>query len=204
MESDSGRQGEVPALRGRQRRLPPGQYATDKFPVFTYVAAPPIDLSQWAFHLFGLVDEKTVTLDYAAFMALPKTTVVCDVHCVTRWSRFQNRWEGVSVREVLKLVRLQPEARFVMVHCYGGYTTNLPLGALLDEDALLAYRHDGEDLTLEHGGPVRLVVPKRYFWKSAKWVRGFEFLAQNQPGFWERQGYHNDADPWAEQRFGDS
>ena len=137
------------------------------------------------------------------FTALPRTTVRCDIHCVTQWSRFDNSFEGVACREVLGHVTPRHGAGYVMVHSYGGYTTNLSLDALLDDDTLFAVAHDGVPLTPEHGGPCRLVVPKRYFWKSAKWVHGIELMQQDRPGFWEQNGYHMHADPWKEERFSD-
>jgi DMSO/TMAO reductase YedYZ molybdopterin-dependent catalytic subunit len=126
-----------------------------------------------------------------------------DIHCVTRWSRFDNLWEGVSVREVLRRAGVKPEARFAVIHAEGGFTTNLPISELDEDDVLLADRHDGKELAAEHGWPLRLVVPRRYFWKSAKWVRALEIVADDRPGFWERNGYHNEADPWKEERFSD-
>ncbi|GIX05971.1 MAG: oxidoreductase [Candidatus Poribacteria bacterium] len=182
------------------RRLPPGQYLTRKFPVLTYGETPSFDPATWDFRLWGLVEEE-VRWSYEEFMRLPTVEVVSDFHCVTRWSRLNNRWEGVSVREVMRHVRLRPEARYAMIHCDGGYTTNLALEVLLDDDVLLAYKHDGEWLTPEHGYPLRLVVPKRYAWKSAKWVRSIELMAENRPGFWEQHGYHMDGDPWKEERY---
>jgi len=181
-------------------RLPPGQYATGRWPVLHVGPIPPFDPNVWDFRIFGLVEEP-VRLTYEAFMALPKVKVKADMHCVTTWSTFDNEWEGVSTREILKLVRLKPEARFVMVHAEYGYTTNLPLETFLDDDCLFAYAHDGKPLTPEHGYPLRLVVPKRYAWKSAKWVRGIEFMAEDQPGFWEARGYNTSADPWREERY---
>ncbi|MBM3943892.1 MAG: sulfite oxidase-like oxidoreductase [SAR202 cluster bacterium] len=186
----------------RTQPAPPGQYITQKFPVLTFGATPRIDLKDWRFRAFGLVG-KEITLDWQQFTALPKLTLDAEFHCVTQWSRLQNTWEGVPFREILKLVTPKPEAKFVMAHCYGGYTTNVALDVLDDDDVLLAYKHDGEDLSAEHGGPMRLVVPKRYGWKSAKWVNGLEFLAQDAPGFWEARGYHMEGDPWKEQRFWD-
>jgi DMSO/TMAO reductase YedYZ molybdopterin-dependent catalytic subunit len=181
-------------------RLPRGQVLTQKWPVLTYGDTPEFDPSTWTFRCFGLVNRPT-TWTWPEFLALPRTESTSDVHCVTRWSRFDNRWEGVPVSEILGRVEMQPEARAVMVHADPDYTTNLLLEDLQGEDVLLALKHDGEDLPLEHGGPCRLVVPKLYFWKSAKWVRGFEFLDHNAPGFWEVNGYHLRADPWKEERF---
>ncbi len=180
--------------------VPPGQFVTDKFPVLTYGATPRFDPAKWSFRLFGLV-ETPVELTHEQFMKLPQYKQVADFHCVTQWSRLENVWEGVHIRDVMRLVKVKPEAKFVMVHCDGGYTTNLPLPVLLDDDVMFAHKHDGQNLTPEHGWPLRLIVPKRYAWKSAKWVRGLEFLPEDRPGFWEMHGYHNDADPWSEERF---
>ena len=181
---------------------PPGQYVTKKFPVLSFGPTPPIDLETWEFRVFGLVEEE-VALSWTEFTALEKVTVDAEFHCVTQWSRMENTWEGVSFNELMKLVFPKPEARYVMAHCYAGYTTNLALDVLQEDDVLLAYRHDGAPLPREHGGPMRLVVPKRYGWKSAKWVNGLEFMAEDAPGFWEARGYHMEADPWKEQRFWD-
>jgi DMSO/TMAO reductase YedYZ molybdopterin-dependent catalytic subunit len=183
-------------------RLPPGQVLTEKWPVLTYGATPRVDLATWKFRCFGLVEEE-VSWTWEEFLRLPRVTVVSDIHCVTRWSRYDNRWEGVAVAEILRRVRARPEAVSVTAHSYGGYTTNIALAELAAPDALLAYRHDGADLAPEHGGPCRLVVPRLYFWKSAKWVRGFEFLEVDAPGFWEENGYHLRGDPWTEERFSD-
>ena len=182
---------------------PPGQYLTEKFPVLTFGGTPDIDLDTWQFRVFGLVEEEVV-LDWKSFISLGKETVDAEFHCVTQWSRLQNTWEGVAFSELMKLVKPGPEAKYVMAHCYGGYTTNLALDVLQDDDVLFAYRHDGAPLPPEHGGPLRLVVPKRYGWKSAKWVSGLEFMETDAPGFWEQRGYHMDGDPWKEQRFWDT
>ncbi|OGL16445.1 MAG: hypothetical protein A3K12_12935 [Candidatus Rokubacteria bacterium RIFCSPLOWO2_12_FULL_71_19] len=183
-------------------RVPPGQVLTDKWPVLTYGLTPRFDPARWSFRCFGLVEEE-VRFGWEEFLALPRTEIACDIHCVTRWSRLDNRFEGVSIREIMKRVRLRPGARAVMIHADPDYTTNLPLEALVQDDVLLALKHDGRDLEPEHGGPLRLVVPKLYFWKSAKWLRGFEFLDVNPPGFWEVNGYHMQADPWQEERYSD-
>lgn len=181
-------------------RVPPGQFLTAKFPVLSYGPTPRIDLDSWRFRVFGLVD-KEVELTWHQFNALPVTTVNADFHCVTQWSRLENTWEGVLARDVLALTTGAANARFVMVHCYGGYSTNLPLADLLEQNVLLAYRHDGKPLEPDHGGPLRLVVPKLYGWKSAKWANGFELMSQDRPGFWEARGYHMRGDPWREERF---
>jgi DMSO/TMAO reductase YedYZ molybdopterin-dependent catalytic subunit len=183
-------------------RLPPGQVLTRKWPVLTYGETPPADPATWTFRCFGLVKEE-VSWTWREFLELPRVEVTSDIHCVTRWSRFDNRWEGVAVSEILRRVSPQPEATAVMAHSQGGYTTNIALADLRGDDVLLAFRHDGEDLPAEHGGPCRLVVPKLYFWKSAKWIRAFEFLNVNAPGFWEENGYHLHADPWKEERYSD-
>jgi DMSO/TMAO reductase YedYZ molybdopterin-dependent catalytic subunit len=186
----------------QEPRLPPGQVRTDKWPVLHYGSVPRVDLTQWDFRVYGLVEEP-VRWTYEEFLALPQVQVRSDIHCVTRWSRFDNLWQGVSFQEVLRQVRVRPEARHAVVHAEQGFTANLPLAELVQDDVLFAYRHDGEDLTPEHGWPLRLVVPRRYFWKSAKWVRAVELVADDRPGFWERNGYHNEADPWKEERFSD-
>ena len=182
--------------------VPPGQFVTEKFPVLTFGPTPKIDLETWRFKIFGLVEEE-VELDWDQFTGLAELKVEAPFHCVTQWSRLENTWEGVAFNEVMKLVSPKPEATHVMVHCFGGYTTNLPLDVVTDDDVLFAYRHDGEPLPPAHGGPLRLVVPKRYGWKSAKWVSGVELLDKDAPGFWEVRGYHMSGDPWNEERFWD-
>ena len=181
---------------------PPGQFVTEKFPVLTYGSIPKIDMDTWQFRVFGLVDEE-VTLDWRKFNDVGTLTIDAEFHCVTQWSKLQNTWEGVPFNDLAKLVKPRPEAKFVMIHCYGGYTTNLPLDVVADDDVLFAYKHDGEPLTPDHGGPLRFIVPKRYGWKSAKWANGMEFMDKNVPGFWETRGYHMDGDPWKEERFWD-
>jgi DMSO/TMAO reductase YedYZ molybdopterin-dependent catalytic subunit len=183
-----------------ERRVPPGQYLTDKFPVLSYGPAPRFNPEKWDFRVLGLVEEP-LRFSYQEFRALPQSRQVSDFHCVTTWSRLDNVWEGVKVRDLMQRVKLKPEAHFVLVHCDAGYTANLPLETFLDEDVMLAHRHDGRDLTPDHGWPLRLVVPKLYAWKSAKWVRAIEFLDMDQRGFWEVRGYHNQADPWKEERY---
>ena len=182
--------------------MPPGQYETPKWPVLYYGGIPRIDLAKWEFFVAGEV-EAPRRWTWAEFTSLPRTVVRCDIHCVTAWSRFDNTFEGVSAAEVLRQARVRPEAGFVMIESFGGYTTNLPLAALLDDDVVLAFTHDGQPLTPEHGGPCRLVVPKLYFWKSAKWVRGFTLMREDRPGFWEQNGYHMHGDPWKEERYSD-
>ncbi len=181
-------------------RLPPGQYLTDKWPVLHAGEVPETDLATWDFRVFGEVEEP-LTLTYDELLALPATEVTTDIHCVTRWSRFDTRFKGVHWRELARLCRPKPSARFVIAHAEAGFTANVPLAALEDERSLVCYEADGEPLAPEHGWPLRLVVPSRYFWKSAKWLRALELSATDKPGFWERYGYHNDADYWREQRY---
>jgi DMSO/TMAO reductase YedYZ molybdopterin-dependent catalytic subunit len=182
-------------------RLPPGQYLTDKWPVLHAGSIPPTDLKTWDFRVFGEV-ENEIVLSYEELQALPQAEITVDIHCVTRWSRFDTSFKGVQWRELARLVKPKPSARFVLAHAEQGFTSNIPLEALEDEQALIAWEADGEPLTPDHGWPLRLVVPSRYFWKSAKWLRGLELLASDQPGFWERYGYHNDADYLKEERYG--
>ncbi len=183
-----------------QARLPANQRLAKRWPVLTYGKTPHIDEDTWRLRVFGEV-EQPVVLTWADVMAMPQVEVLADMHCVTRWSKLDNRWHGIPIHALLDRVNPKATARFVMVHAYGDYTTNLPLDVLDDEDVLLAHSHNGEPLTREHGGPLRLVVPKRYAWKSAKWVEAFEFMPHDKPGFWERNGYHNDGDPWKEERY---
>jgi len=193
--------------RRSEGRLPPGQSLTLKWPVLHEGNVPRVDLRTWDFRIEGLV-EKPVRFTWEEFNRLPQTEIQCDMHCVTRWSRFDNRFEGVLFTEVMKLVTPKPaspaggpEARFAMVRGENGYTANLPLEDLMKPATIFALKHDGEPLSAEHGYPVRLIVPHLYLWKSVKWVRGFELTAQDEPGFWEQNGYHIRGDPWKEQRF---
>ena len=181
-------------------RLPPGQYLTEKWPVLHAGSVPDTDLATWDFRVFGEV-EHPVTLSYDALKQLPATEVTVDIHCVTRWSRFDTSFGGVRWRDLAELVRPKPSARFAVAHAEQDFTANVPLEALEDENALVAYEADGEPLTPEHGWPLRLVVPSRYFWKSAKWLRALELRSTDEPGFWERYGYHNDADYRQEERY---
>ncbi len=199
----------------RTHRLPPGQVWTavdrrtgrPKFPVLDAAGPPEVAPTPWQLHLVGLVEEPVV-FDWESFSELARARVQCDVHCVTRWSRQGNLFEGPLVRTLLTRVKIKPEATHVLIHGadriagHGNWTTNLPLEAFGDEDCLLATHHDGAPLSREHGGPCRLVVPKLYFWKSAKWITRIEFLAGDRPGYWEQNGYHMHGDPWTEQRFG--
>ncbi len=181
-------------------RVPPGQRVVRDWPVLHAGEVPRIDLSRWRLRLFGLVEQPT-TLTWEQFQELPRVEVMSDIHCVTRWSRLDNRWEGVAFSELARLVRPLPQARYVMVHAEQGFTTNLAVEDLLREGVLLADRHDGKPLSAEHGWPLRLVVPHLYFWKSAKWVNGLEWMDENRPGFWEQLGYHMRGDPWKEERY---
>jgi DMSO/TMAO reductase YedYZ molybdopterin-dependent catalytic subunit len=186
--------------RETRPRLPPGQVLTEKWPVLTYGETPRVDHRTWTFRCFGLVEQE-VSWTWEEFLRLPRVEVKSDVHCVTRWSRFDNLWEGVSAREIIGRLKVRPDAVAVMAHAEQGYTTNISLRDLREQDVLLAIKHDGSDLAAEHGGPCRLVIPKLYFWKSAKWIRAFEFLGFDAPGFWEVNGYHLHADPWMEERY---
>lgn len=186
----------------QQRRLPPGQYLTQKWPVLHYGSVPSTDLATWDFRVWGEVEEP-FSITWDEYRAMPRTSIVADIHCVTRWTRLDASFEGVPIGHILERARPTPDARFVLAHAEQGYTANLPLEVLDDDDVLLADVADGAPLTPEHGYPLRLVVPKRYFWKGPKWVRGLQFLTEDRLGFWERYGYHNDADPWKEQRFAD-
>jgi DMSO/TMAO reductase YedYZ molybdopterin-dependent catalytic subunit len=187
----------------RDERIPPGQVRTRKWPVLDAFGTPQISLERWRLQVFGLV-ERPLTFTLAEFQALPRVKVFADFHCVTRWSRLSNLWEGVSTRELLGLAGVKPPAKFVVCHAYdNAWTTNLPLADFLAEDALLADLHDGQPIAAEHGGPVRGMVPRLYAWKSAKWIRGIELVESDQAGYWERGGYHMRGDPWAEERFGE-
>jgi DMSO/TMAO reductase YedYZ molybdopterin-dependent catalytic subunit len=181
-------------------RLPPGQYLTDKWPVLHAGSVPETNLATWDFRVFGEVEEE-LALSYDELKRLPRAEVTTDIHCVTRWSRFDASFEGVHWRELARLVRPKPSAHYVVAHAEQGFTSNVPLAAIEDDDALVAWAADGEALTPEHGWPLRLVVPSRYFWKSAKWLRALELRSTDQPGFWERYGYHNDADFLKEERY---
>lgn len=181
-------------------RVPPGQYLTEKFPVLHYGSVPKTDLATWDFRVYGEVDSP-LRLSWDEFRALPRAQVTTDIHCVTRWSKLDTHWEGVAIRTILDLAQVRPTARFAIGHAEQGYTANVPLDVLDDDDVLLADTYEGQPLELEHGWPLRLIVPKRYFWKGPKWIRGLELTTEDRLGFWERYGYHNDADPWKEERF---
>lgn len=187
----------------RSQRIPPGQSRTRKWPVLDASGPPALDPAQWSLKVFGLV-ERPLSFTLEEFRTLPRVKVFADFHCVTRWSRLGNVWEGVSVRELLSRAGVKPEAKFVLCHGFdGGWTTNLPLADFMAEDALLADLHDGEPISLEHGGPVRGMVPQLYAWKSAKWIKAIELIPHDKPGYWENGGYHMRGDPWTEQRFRD-
>jgi DMSO/TMAO reductase YedYZ molybdopterin-dependent catalytic subunit len=182
-------------------RLPPGQSLTLKWPVLHVGGTPQFNPATWDFNIWGMVKEPK-RFTWEEFSALPTVTQISDMHCVTHWSKFDSQFEGIPVAEVMKHVELLPEANYVMVHADPGYTTNLPLEDFLDDDVMFVLKYEGQPLTPDHGYPVRLLVPKLYLWKSAKWVRGLEFMAEDQPGFWEMYGYHNHGDPWKEERYG--
>jgi DMSO/TMAO reductase YedYZ molybdopterin-dependent catalytic subunit len=182
-------------------KTPPGQLATNKFPVLTYGETPQIATAEWTLHCRGEV-ESEVVLRWDEFMDLPQTTLKADFHCVTRWSRFDDLWTGVLFADLVKVLTVRPSARYVMQHAYGGYNTNLPIDVMLSEEVILAHTFNGEPLERKHGGPVRVFTPRRYAWKGAKWVNGLEFMARDRPGFWEQNGYNTPADPWKEERFG--
>jgi DMSO/TMAO reductase YedYZ molybdopterin-dependent catalytic subunit len=198
MFDDKRRELEKQAIQ--EKRLPPGQSLTVKFPVLHYGQVPRYNLRTWTFRSFGLVKEEKVWT-WEEITKLPTKSITCDIHCVTRWSKLDTAWEGVPFKAFTELAGVKPEARFVVAHCEYGFTANVPLDALMDDEVLLAYKYDHQPLEPDHGFPLRLLVPKRYFWKSAKWLRGIEFTEQDHLGFWEQAGYHNDADPWKEERF---
>jgi DMSO/TMAO reductase YedYZ molybdopterin-dependent catalytic subunit len=197
-------EGRVPPRRrapAAARALPPGQHEVKDWPVLDLGIVPDISPAAWKLTVDGLV-EQALGWDWAALMAAPQIDDVSDMHCVTTWTRFDNRWRGVAMRQVLALARPQPAARFAVLYSYDGYTTNVPLPALGDDDVLLAHSWEGKPLAREHGGPVRALIPKLYLWKSAKWLNRIELTADNRPGFWETRGYHDVGDPWTEQRYG--
>jgi DMSO/TMAO reductase YedYZ molybdopterin-dependent catalytic subunit len=183
-------------------RVPPGQFVTEKFPVLHYGSVPVYEnLADWDLRVFGLV-KQPLRLTWDDLMKLPQRTQTVDIHCVTRWSKLDTTWTGIPWREFTELVEPTPQATHVMAHCEYGFTANIGLDVLDDDDTMLAFLYGGQPLEPEHGYPLRMLVPKRYFWKSAKWLRGLEFIAGDRPGFWERNGYHMEGDPWKEERFG--
>ncbi|MBU6423640.1 MAG: sulfite oxidase-like oxidoreductase [Chloroflexi bacterium] len=181
-------------------RVPPGQYLTEKWPVLHYGPVPSFDPKRWDFRVWGRV-ENELRWSWDEFQALEQRVVQADMHCVTTWSRLDQKWEGIPFATILELAKPLPDAAFVIAHCEHGFTANVPIDAVRDDDVLIALRANGEPLTPEHGSPARLVIPKLYAWKSAKWLRGIEFSTVDKPGFWERNGYHNVGDPWKEQRY---
>jgi DMSO/TMAO reductase YedYZ molybdopterin-dependent catalytic subunit len=185
---------------GRGERIPPGQYVTDDFPVLSAGPTPRTQLVDWSFRIDGLVSAP-VEWTWDEFNALPARDYKVDIHCVTKWTKLDTSWRGVSLDTLLAQVELDRRAAFVIAYCDGGYTTNLPIADVVNEQAFVAYTYDGGPLPAEHGGPARLVVPHLYFWKSAKWVRGLRLVERDQPGFWETFGYHNRGDPWLEERY---
>ena len=184
------------------QKLPAGQLHTEKFPVLTYGPEPDISTADWRLRIFGAVDAP-FELTWTEFLALPQSTITADFHCVTHWSRYDDQWTGVRFSDLWNAIRarVSPDAQHVMQHAYGGYTTNLSLKMMLEEDVIFAHTFNGAPLPREHGGPMRTFTPKRYAWKGAKWVNGLEFLVRDRPGFWEQNGYHNEADPWKEERY---
>lgn len=182
-------------------RVPPNQKVTTGFPVLHYGEVPAYDdLGTWSFRLFGAVEEEQ-TLNYDQFMSLATTNVTNDIHCVTGWSKLDNEWEGIPVEEIIALAKVKPEAKYVVLHAEQGWTANMPLTDFMTPGNLFATKHNGQPLTPDHGYPLRFVIPHLYFWKSAKWVRGVEFVEKDKPGFWEKNGYHMYGDPWKEERF---
>lgn len=188
--------------RPEDQRLPPGQHLTKDWPVLDLGVVPPVSRDRWRLDVYGAI-ETPVFWTFAEFAAQKQARFTSDIHCVTTWSRYDNEWEGLATRDLLAACQPREDTRFVVLHSYDGYTTNLALEDFAAEDALLAHSWSGQPLTEEHGGPVRLVVPHLYFWKSAKWLQAIEFLTEDRPGFWEVRGYHNRGDPWAEQRYSD-
>lgn len=183
-------------------RLPPGQRLVKDWPVLDLGVTPKHDLAKWRLRIDGAVENRVIW-DWAAFQAQPQTRIVSDIHCVTGWSRYDNAWDGVSARQILELVRPLAEARHCIFYSRDGYTTNVRLERFADDDVLLAHAWEGKPLSEGHGGPVRVVMPKWYLWKSAKWLRRIELTTEDRPGYWEVRGYHNEADPWKEERYSD-
>ncbi len=190
----------MPLFKQKDPTVPPGQAVTSGFPVLHVGDVPPIDTKTWKLRVFGLV-ENPFELSYDELRALPPTDWNGDIHCVTRWSKKDTHWRGLSFKTILERAKPHASVTHVIQHADNAYTTNLPLEVMNDETVMIAYEFEGTPLEPIHGGPVRMFVPKRYFWKSAKWLNGIEFLDRDQPGFWEVRGYHNDADPWKEERY---
>ena len=196
------KRGAKPGAANANQQVPAGQTEVNNFPILDLGIVPEIDTANWQLRIYGLVEHE-LNLDWAAFQQLPQVSDISDFHCVTRWSQLDMDWNGVSAQHLLMLAAPLENAKYVTLHGFDGYTTNIDLNALLDDDVIVAHSVLGKPLTREHGGPVRMVVPKRYAWKSAKWLKGIELHAEDRPGFWEVRGYHNYADPWLEQRFSD-
>lgn len=182
-----------------QDRVPPGQHLAKGFPVLTYGQTPEVNTQSWEFKVWGLATPKTFTWD--DFMAMPQQEFTADFHCVTTWSKLDVKWRGVKVTDFMQLIEVDPKAVHVMEHCYGGYTTNIAMADFLREENFFAHTLFDEPLPADHGGPMRLIVPHLYAWKSAKWINGLEFLSEMELGFWERNGYHHRGEPWAEERY---
>lgn len=189
-----------PTMTDRNNRLPPGQRLVDKWPVLDLGLTPKLDLADWRLTIDGLV-EVPVAWGWDAFQQLPQSEIKADIHCVTTWSLFDSVWGGITSRDLLSLVQPKPEVRFAIFRSYDGYSTNVPLAHFAATDSLLAHHWNHQPIGPEHGGPARMVIPGLYFWKSAKWVRRISFVAEDVPGYWETRGYHNDADPWREERY---
>ncbi len=184
----------------RAERIPPGQQRTMEFPVLHEGRVPDLDQSQWTFGIAGLVERERI-ITYEEFMALPRVKVQADIHCVTGWSKLDTLWEGVASKEISKFAGVKAQAKYVMIHAAVNFTTNLSMHDFLQDDVVFATKLDGKDITPEHGYPIRLIVPRLYFWKSAKWVTGVEFMEHDRRGFWEVRGYHNHGDPWTQERY---
>lgn len=186
--------------RPDNNKLPPGQYETKDFPVLSLGPTPVVTKDDWGLKIFGLV-ETELNYNWAEFNKLLSEQVTKDIHCVTKWSKFETHWTGVSLDKLMELAKVKPEAKFIIAYSYDGYTTNLPIADIKNGQAWVAIKYENEDIPSEHGGPARLLVPHLYFWKSAKWLRAIEFVESDQPGFWETRGYHNYGDPWKEERY---
>ncbi len=185
--------------RAKDSRLPPGQYEEKGFPVLSLGPTPVVKKEDWSLSILGLADQKSWNWDQ--FNKLPIEEVKTDIHCVTKWSKFDTKWQGVSLDQIIKLVNLKPDAKYLLAYSNDGYSTNIPLEDVAGGKAWVALSYDDKEIPSEHGGPVRLLIPHLYFWKSAKWLKGLEFSDKDQPGFWETRGYHNYGDPWKEQRY---
>jgi len=200
-KADRIRKMKVPSVgTSMSDRVPPGQVVTDRFPILHEGEVPAYDMTEWTLRVFGEVEEERV-VTYEQLLAMPQTQVLCDIHCVTRWSKLDTAWEGILFRDFLRLLEIKPQGKFVMLHADNDYETNVPLEDLMGDHVLLALKYDGKPLTPKHGWPLRLIVPHLYFWKSPKWIRGVEIMKDDREGFWEQNGFHNVADPFLEQRF---